>query len=166
MQRRLDRGHGAVEHDGDLLQRMAEHVHQDDAAALRDRQAHQGAQAGGGGLAAVDLAVGIGDHVEILVGTDILLARAAAQEIERRVVGDAEQPALGLGDRAGAGKASIAFTSASCSTSSPSMTEPVMREQYRCSLGRSSARSWSKPARGSFMQPSDGLAGPLCQQDV
>ena len=83
---------------------MAEHVHQDDAAALRDRQAHQGAQAGGGGLAAVDLAVGIGDHVEILVGTDILLARAAAQEIQRRVVGDAEQPALRMGDRAGVGK--------------------------------------------------------------
>ena len=96
------RGHRALEHLRDLLERMAEHIHQDDAAALGHRQAHQGAQAGGRGLAALDRAVGIGDRLQRLVAVlDALAAGAAAQEIQRRVVGDAEQPALDVGERAG-----------------------------------------------------------------
>jgi hypothetical protein len=55
-------------------------------------------------LAAVDVALALGDHVEILVGLQAFPARPAAQEIERRIVGDAKQPALGVGDGAGARK--------------------------------------------------------------
>ena len=81
---------------------MPQDIHQDDAAALSHRQAHQCAQAGGGGLAALDLAVGIGERLQrIVIGLDDRLAGSTAQVIQRRVVGDAEQPALGIGQRAG-----------------------------------------------------------------
>ena len=83
MQVRLHRGNARVEDAADLVKGIAEHVHQDDAAALAHRQAHQGAQAGGGGLAAFDLAIGVGDRFQIFrVGLDALLARAPAQQIQ------------------------------------------------------------------------------------
>ena len=59
-----------------------------------------------------------------------LVPPPTAQKIQRRVVRDAKQPALGIGDPSGRSEApSIALISASWTTSSPSMTEPVMRAQ-------------------------------------
>ena len=60
-------------------------------------------------LAAATCAVGdriggIDDHVGLLVEAGRFAPRAAAQEIERRIVRDAEQPAFRIGDRPGAGK--------------------------------------------------------------
>ena len=55
---------------------------------------------------------------------------APAQEIQRGVVRDPEQPAFGIADRRRQpANASTALISASCSTSSPSITEPTMRAQ-------------------------------------
>src|SRR5262245_32948992 len=42
IERGLDGGNAAVCDDTDLLKRVAEHVHQDHAAALRHRKAHEG----------------------------------------------------------------------------------------------------------------------------
>ena len=91
------------------------------------RQAHEGAQAGGrdlplGGCFAMSAIISASSSE--LAG----VARAAAQEIERRVVCDAEQPAFRLTTVLPA-DASTALASASCTTSSPSITEPVMRAQ-------------------------------------
>lgn len=97
MQRGFDRRHGQAGDAADLLQRIAENVHQDDAAALRHRQPHEGAQACRGRLAIVHGGYGIGDHFRFLVGLDGI-SPGATQEIERGIVRDAEQPTLRPGD--------------------------------------------------------------------
>ncbi|BCH09237.1 hypothetical protein MesoLj131c_34950 [Mesorhizobium sp. 131-3-5] len=75
----------------------------DDAASLRDGKAHESMQPRGSGLAIDGGIRRVGDHVQILVGIG-LFASAAAQEIERRIVGDAKQPAFRVGNRAGNGQ--------------------------------------------------------------
>ncbi len=94
MQRRFHGGDAEIRHLGDLAQGIAEHVHENDAAALRRRQPHEGAQAGGGELAILRGACFISDHVGILVGMCGRAPGAAAEKIERCVVGDAEHPAF------------------------------------------------------------------------
>ena len=67
LQGRLDRRHAAADDLADLLQGIAEHVAQDDAAALRRRQPHEGSQAGRRDLAILDGVPHGRDHVQILV---------------------------------------------------------------------------------------------------
>ena len=43
------------------------------------------------------------DHLRILVGTDSLVARAAAQKVQGSIVRDAKQPSLGIGQRSSVG---------------------------------------------------------------
>ena len=62
--------------------------------ALRDRKPHEGAKTGTDDLPSVGGVGGIDNHLEILVGGDRLSPPAAAQEIDRGVVRDAEEPAL------------------------------------------------------------------------
>jgi hypothetical protein len=78
---------------------MAKHVAQDDAAALRHRQPHEGPEAGRHDLAILDGVPYGRDHVQILVRMLGLLARPSAQEVQSRMVGDAKQPTLRIGDR-------------------------------------------------------------------
>ena len=112
----------------DLLQRIAQHIHEDDGAALRHRQAHEGAQAGG-----CDLPI-----VHALLGSTIMSGSSS----ERRppgapgAVGNpaprcarCEKPALEMLIDSASGNASIAFIMRVLHTSSPSMVEPVMRAQ-------------------------------------
>jgi hypothetical protein len=99
MQRSLDRRHAAVHDPADLVKRIAEHVHQNDAAALRRLKTHESAQAGGCDLAISDGRCWIDDHFGILVDADGLLSGAAAQKVQRRIVGDAKQPAFRMGNR-------------------------------------------------------------------
>jgi hypothetical protein len=99
MERGLDRRDAGVHHGADLIERIAEHVHEDDAAALRHRQAHEGAQARGRDLPVVRGDDGIDHHVRVLVGVGGLAPGAPPQKVQRRVVRDAEQPALRMGDR-------------------------------------------------------------------
>ena len=99
MQRSLDRRHAAVHDPADFLQGIAEHVHEDDAAALRSRKTHESAQAGGCDLAIAGGDCWIDDHVRILVDASGLLSGAAAQKVQRRIVGDAKQPAFRMGNR-------------------------------------------------------------------
>ena len=100
----FDRRNGAVHHAADLLQRIAEHIHQDDAAPLRHRKAHEGPQAGGRDLAVLHVGKRVDDHVHILIGAAGVLPSAAAQMIKRGIVRDAKQPAFRIGDRSGRGK--------------------------------------------------------------
>jgi hypothetical protein len=95
MRRGLDRRDGGVRHRANILQRIAQHIHQNDAGALRRRQPHEGAQAGRGDLAIHDEHGGINHHLRILVGVVRRGPSAAAQEIQRGIVGDPKQPALG-----------------------------------------------------------------------
>jgi hypothetical protein len=62
----------------DLLQRVAEHILQDDAAALRHRQAHECVQAGCCCLTLMNFVNRIGDHGHILVANEPLLPGTAA----------------------------------------------------------------------------------------
>jgi len=106
--RPIERGlHGrnaAVDHIADLLQRVAEHVHEDDAATLRDWQPHEGAQTGDGDLTVVRGACGVNDHVGILVRAGCVPSGAVAQKVQCRIVGDTKQPALRVNDRSGIGQ--------------------------------------------------------------
>src|SRR5882724_4395493 len=101
LQRRLGRRHAAADDLADLLQGMAEHVAQDYAAALCRTQPHEGPEACRRDLAILDLVPRGRDHLGILVCMPGLLARAPPQEVQGRVVGDAKQPALRVGDRPG-----------------------------------------------------------------
>jgi hypothetical protein len=98
MQGALHGGNACRRHAGDFVERIAEHVHQDDAAALRHRQLHERAQAGRGRLPLGDLVDWIGDHGEVLIAAESLLAPSPPQEVHRRVVDDAKQKALRVGD--------------------------------------------------------------------
>ena len=129
IERRLDGRDGGPGHLADFIQGMAEHIHQDDATALRRRQPHEGPQARRRGLTLGDRIDQSRGHLRPLAGMDGFVAPPAAQKIQRRVVRDAEQPALEIGDPSGRRKALIAFISASWTMSSPSITEPVMRAQ-------------------------------------
>jgi hypothetical protein len=93
----------------------------------------------------------VGDHLHLLACNESRLPVAAAQKIQRAVVRDPEQPPLGIADFAGGHNDSTALTSASCNTSSPSIAEPTMRAQYRCSFGRIAtiSRSISAAAEAS-----------------
>jgi hypothetical protein len=78
---------------------MAKHIAQHDAAALRRRQPHKGSEAGRRNLAILDGAPDSRDHVQVLVRMMGLLARPSAQEVQRRMVGDAKQPPDRIVDR-------------------------------------------------------------------
>ncbi len=80
---------------------MADHVHEDDAAALLDRQPHERMEAGSGNLAVAGDVCGVNKHVRILLGADAILPGASPQKVQSRIVGDAKQPALRMCDRSG-----------------------------------------------------------------
>ena len=95
-------GREVAAHDvRDFLHGIAEHVPQDHRAALAHRQAHEGAQAGRHDLAIAHGVDGVGDHLQVFVGTRGVMTCPAPQEVQRRVVGDAKQPASGIGERFG-----------------------------------------------------------------
>ena len=100
MQRRLHRRQAEIHHLANLLQRAAEHVHQNHAGALRDRQPHEGAQACTRDLAARDGVGRVGNHVRFLARSKSFLPSAAAEKVQRGVVRDAKQPALGIAEPA------------------------------------------------------------------
>ncbi len=100
VQRRLHRGDAQPRDLGNLLQRMAENVHQDHAAAMRWRQLHEGAQAGGGDLMLVHDRDGIGHRIRIVIGMQRAQPAATPEKIQRGVVDDPEHPALHIDDGA------------------------------------------------------------------
>jgi hypothetical protein len=99
MQRRFHRRQARFRDVGDLVERIAEHVHQDNAAALRHRQAHESPEADGGILAVFHRRGRISDHVPFSFHLAGVLTRAAAQQVERRVMRDAKEPRFGIVDR-------------------------------------------------------------------
>jgi hypothetical protein len=93
-------GRNAHIHDAaDLLEGVAEHVHEDDAATLRHRKPHEGPQAGGGDLPIVRDGYGVDNHVRICVSVGGVLSGAVPQKIQCRVVSDAKQPSLRMRDQ-------------------------------------------------------------------
>ena len=90
IERGLHGGNATVRYIGDLLQRVAEHVHENNAAALRNRQPHEDVHTGGGDLAIVRAACGVNDHIRVLLGVGGVLAGAAPQKVQCRIVGDAK----------------------------------------------------------------------------
>src|SRR5205085_100615 len=83
--------------------RAAEYVHQDHAGAAPRRQPHEGAQRGRGDLATGHGVELVGHLVHLLHRLQRRLPVAPAQKIQRGVVRDPKQPALGIGDRPGCG---------------------------------------------------------------
>jgi len=94
------RGQAEIHHLANLLKRATEHIHQDHARSLGDRKPHEGTKTGACDLAAGDGIGFIGNHIHLLGRSKRLLAVAAAQEIQRGVVRDPEQPAFRVADRA------------------------------------------------------------------
>src|SRR2546422_8269881 len=123
-------GRNAHIHDAaDLLEGIAEYIHEDDAAALRHRKAHEGPQAGGGDLPIVRDGYRVDDHVRICVSVGGVLSGTVTQEIQCRIVSDAKQPGLWMRDQSRLGQCLNRFDDRLVTTSSPSRTEPVMRAQ-------------------------------------
>jgi hypothetical protein len=73
---------------------VAKHILQDDCAPLERRKPHEGAQTHRGDLVVLIGGIRSGNHVKGLVILHHRVARAAAQQIERCVVGDTKQPAF------------------------------------------------------------------------
>ena len=96
VQRRLDGGQGGVQDFGRFVERIAQHVGQDDGAALRGGQAHEGAQRHRGHMAAAGIGLRVHLAFRVCIGKHRFFSRPAAQEVHRRVVRDAEQPAFGV----------------------------------------------------------------------
>ena len=71
-----------------IVERVAEHIHQDHDLPLGDGQMHERAQGGARGDRVVGGGAGILHRGELLVAA--VIARAAAQQVERGVVGDAK----------------------------------------------------------------------------
>ena len=83
--------------------RVPDDIHQDDAASLGRREFHERSQTHGRDLVPRHLVVRIDDRCFVgIVDSDRLQPHAAAQEIDGRVVGDAEQPRLRIGNRGSA----------------------------------------------------------------
>ena len=99
MQRRLGGGERRAGHLACLVQRQAKHVDQDDGAALRQRQMHEGAKAGAGDMPAVGAAGRVFDGRYVGFGHDGPFPIAPAQMVLGGIVGDAKQPVLRLFDR-------------------------------------------------------------------
>jgi hypothetical protein len=96
MQGRLDRRNAQAQLDCDLVDRMLEHVLQDDAAALRRRQGEERRDRGAHCLLARDDVIGL-ERVRVgdVEGGVERLARApslVAPVVDRAVMGDAKQP--------------------------------------------------------------------------
>ena len=108
---------------------MSEDVHQHDAGTLHRREGHECREAGGGIDPGIGAAARVGEAGEIGLRAPRRLALAVPQGIQRRVMRDAEQPALGPLMVPAEGSAWAAFASASWTTSSPSKAEPSMRAQ-------------------------------------
>src|SRR5262249_36397744 len=70
----------------------------------------------------------------------------------------------GLASAPARGRASSALTSASWTTSSPSMTDPVMRAQYRWSFGLSARRAARGSRPWSLQDNQDGSSFGLAVQ--
>ena len=104
VQRRLHGRNAGVRHPADLVQGIAEHIHQDDTAALGHREAHEGPQTRGRELAILRRTCCVDNHVRVLVGAGGIVPGALAQKINGCIVRDAKQPALGVGDRSVLGK--------------------------------------------------------------
>src|SRR6266404_9335581 len=81
----------------DFVERVAEHVHQDHTTALRDREAHEGAEAGCGELTVGGGVHRIENHLGVLIGVERVASDASAQKVQRRIMGDAKNPALQVG---------------------------------------------------------------------
>jgi hypothetical protein len=79
---------------------VPKHILENDRAALKCRQPQKGLKAGDGHVVALLRGIFGDNHVEILRGLSDRRSRMATQMIERRVVGDTEQPAGGIVDRA------------------------------------------------------------------
>jgi len=99
MQRRLHARKTHIHDAADLLEGVAEHVHEDDTAALRYRKAHEGPQAGGRHLAIVRDGDRVDNHVRIFVSVGGVLSGAVPQQVQGRIVSDAKQPSLWMRDR-------------------------------------------------------------------
>ena len=99
MQGCFDRRNATIQDVANLVQRVTKNVHQNDAAALRDRQPHEGSQARRDRKSVVYVSYRVDNHFEILIRMKSLLPRAAPEKIQRCIVGDADEPAFHIGDR-------------------------------------------------------------------
>ena len=86
-------------HDlADLLQGITEHVHQNDAAALRHGQAHEGPQAGGRSLTLLYGARGVDESCPGPRRNEGIPPGATTKKVKRSIVGDSKQPAFRMRD--------------------------------------------------------------------
>ena len=123
-----------IEQSGDLDQRLVEHVLQDDDAALEDGKLRKARHRGLDRFLAHQhlhgVRAGLVGDVRGRLDRFGHAHRPAAQQVEGAVVGDPEQPGSKrrrlLQIRRNATKAR---TNVSCTTSSPSMTDPIRRAQ-------------------------------------
>jgi hypothetical protein len=99
MQSGLNRRCALPHYVGDLVKRIADHIHQDDAAPLANGQAHEGPQAcrREAGLFCI---CRVNDHIRVRIGGDGIAPRALPEKIQGRIMSNAEQPpsklAIGL----------------------------------------------------------------------
>ncbi len=103
MQRRFHGWLAALSDAGGLRDRVTEHVHEDHAAALQRRKAHEGSEAGGRDVTLIRNDHGIGHRLQIHVGPSSLLSPPTPQKVHRRIVCDAKDQSFQIGNRSGVG---------------------------------------------------------------
>src|SRR5258707_13627603 len=84
MQSALQRGNTDVSDRRNFIERIAEHVHQDHAAALRHRKAHEGAEAGCGELTVRGGVHRVENHLGVLIGVERCTSDASAWKVKCR----------------------------------------------------------------------------------
>jgi hypothetical protein len=94
----LDRRHAGADDLAHLFGGVLQHVEEDDHAALGRRHAHEGRQARGRRFAPRLFIDGVNEQVHVVLRVGAVRAHAPPQRVEGEVVGDAEQPALGVVD--------------------------------------------------------------------
>jgi hypothetical protein len=122
-----------VEEGSDLDQRLVEHILQDEDTALEDGELHKARHCGFDCLLVHQhpQRVGLGRVGDVRGGVDRFghAHLAAAQQVERAVMSDPEEPGRSGGASSRSCNATKARTSVSCTTSSPWMTDPMRRAQ-------------------------------------